>query len=131
MLQATKSVVQPYRSEAVDGLLGECLTLTYNAMCYGEGHNVTNRKKMKEFYRSLKEVELPSCYKRAVITRACAILKSRMKSENRGVETKHSRRLRPMVCITSGFFVTAKGRLFIPLKRDVYVDVLRTTTPGR
>jgi putative transposase len=80
---------------------------------------------MKEFYRGLKGVELPSCYKVAVITRACAVLESRRKSEKRGVETRHPKLLRPVVCIISGFFITAKGRLFIPLrKRNEYADVV-------
>jgi putative transposase len=80
---------------------------------------------MKGFYRSLKDVELPSCYKVAIITRACAVLESRRKSTKRGIETRHPKPLKPVVCITSGFFVTMKGRLFIPLqKRNDYVDVL-------
>lgn len=78
---------------------------------------------MKEFYQSLKGLPLPSCYKVAVITRACAILKSREKSKKRGVLLQHRRPLRPMVCLISGFFISAKGRLFIPLKRDDYADV--------
>jgi hypothetical protein len=28
-----------------------------------------------------------------------------------------------MVCVISGFFVTVKGRLFIPLRRDRYLDL--------
>jgi len=28
-----------------------------------------------------------------------------------------------MVCVTSGFFTTMKGRLFIPLRRDKHFDV--------
>jgi putative transposase len=80
---------------------------------------------MKEFYRSLKGVELPSCYKVGVITRACAVMESRRKSMKRGIEPVHHKPLRPTVCIISGFFVTAKGRLFIPLeKRNEYADVL-------
>jgi putative transposase len=98
--------------------------MTYNAVRYGQENGITNRKGMKGFYRSLKGIELPSCYKVAVITRACALLKSREKSSKRGLETRHPKPLRPMVCIITGFFVSAKGRLFIPLKRDLYADVL-------
>lgn len=98
--------------------------MTYNAIHYGQENGVANRRGMKGYYQSLKGVELPSCYKVAVIARACAFLKSREKSKKRGVKTRHSRPLRPMVCIISGFFITMKGRLFIPLKRDVYFDVL-------
>jgi putative transposase len=92
---------------------------------------------MKEFYRSLKGIELLSCYKVAVITRACAVLESRKKSEKRGIELSHPKPLRPVICIISGFFITAKGRLFIPLrKRNEYADVLlnrhvQTTLEGR
>jgi putative transposase len=124
MLRATKSVAQHFQDDSVDALLRDCLTLTYNAMNYGQKNQISNRKGMKEFYRSLTGVELPSCYKVAVITRACSVLKSREKSKKRGVEARYPRQLRPMVCLISGFFITAKGRLFIPLKRDVYVDVL-------
>jgi putative transposase len=124
VLQATKSVVHLCRDEALKGLLQDCLTLTYNAMKYGEENHISNRKGMKGFYQSLREVELPSCYKVGVITRACAVLKSREKRKKRSVEVRFPKPLRPMVCIISGFFITAKGRLFIPLKRDKYVDVL-------
>ncbi len=124
VLRATKCVAQAFQNDSIDGLLRDCLTLTYTAMNYGEENHITNRKGMKGFYRTLKGVELPSCYKVGVITRACAVLKSREKSKKRGVETRHPRPLRPMVCVISGFFITMKGRLFIPLKRDKYVDVL-------
>src|SRR5271157_3237525 len=124
MLRATKSVTQPFQDSSLGGVLLDCLAMTYDAIHYGEENGIDNRKGMKGFYRSLKSIFLPSCYKVASITRACAVLKSRRKSEKRGVETGHPRPLRPMVCITSGFFITAKGRLFIPMKRDVYVDVL-------
>ncbi|MDG6991086.1 MAG: transposase [Nitrososphaerota archaeon] len=60
-----------------------------------------------------------------MITRACTILGSRRKSERRGFETRHGKPLRPVVCIILGFFVTAKGRLFVPLwKRGEYADVV-------
>ncbi|MDV3244767.1 MAG: transposase [Nitrososphaerales archaeon] len=122
---ATKCVTQIFQNDSIDDLLRDCLTLTYNAVHYGEENGITNRKGMKEFYRSLKGVELPSCYKLAVISRACAVLDSRKKSRKRGFETKHTKPLRPAVCIISGFFITAKGRLFIPLrKRNEYADVL-------
>jgi putative transposase len=79
---------------------------------------------MKGFYHTMKSTNLPSCYKLGVITRACSILESRKKSKNRGILVHHSKPLRPSICIISGFFVTAKGRLFIPLQRDKYADVL-------
>ncbi|MDE1854206.1 MAG: transposase [Thaumarchaeota archaeon] len=122
-MRALKCLTQPFQNDSLVGLLRDCLALTYNAMNYGEEMHITNRKGMKMFYQSLRTVGLPSCYKAGVITRACAILKSREKSKKRGVETFHPRPIRPMVCIISGFFVTAMGRLFIPLKRDKYVDV--------
>ena len=78
---------------------------------------------MKGFYRTLKNVGLPSCYKAGSITRACAVVKSREKSERRGVRMGHPKPLRPVVCIISGFFITMKGRLFIPLRRDRYFDI--------
>jgi putative transposase len=39
------------------------------------------------------------------------------------VETKHQKPLKSMICILSGFFISMKGRLFIPLRRDLYLDV--------
>jgi putative transposase len=78
---------------------------------------------MKVFYQTLRSVELPSCYKIAGITRACAVVQSRNKSANRGIKAAHPRPLRPLICITSGFFMTMKVRLFIPVRRDEYVDV--------
>jgi IS605 OrfB family transposase len=125
LLLATKCVTQTFQIDAtVGGLLHDCLILTYNAVHYGVENGITNRRGMKGFYRSLKDVGLPSCYKVAVITRACAVLESRRKSERRGIGTRHGRPLKPAVCIISGFFVTMKGRLFIPLrKRDEYADV--------
>lgn len=120
-----KSVVQPFRSASLDDILGDCASLIYGAISYGEENGITNRKGMNGFKCSVKAVELPSCYKTAVVTRACAVLESRKKSAKRGIETKHRKPLRPSVCIISGFFVTKKGRLFIPLrKRDEYADVL-------
>jgi len=123
-LQATKSTAQSSTNESLDAILRDCLTMAYNAVRYGQENEVTSRKGMKEFYRSLRGTDLPSCYKVAAITRACAVLKSREKSKKRGIQTKYPRPLRPMVCIVSGFFVTMKGRLFIPLRRDRYADVL-------
>jgi putative transposase len=80
---------------------------------------------MKRFYGSIEGVELPSCFKKAVISRACAVLESRKKSRRRGTETRYPRQLRPMVTIISGFFISMKGRLLIPLwKRNEYADVL-------
>ena len=121
-MQATKCVTQPCESNELRNLLGECLTITYSAIAYGQENGINNRKGMKAFYQTLKGVRVPSCYKVATITRACAVLKSRKKSEKRGAETRHPRPLRPMVCIISGFFITMKGRLFIPLRRDKYFD---------
>jgi putative transposase len=125
-LLATKCVTQTFRNDSLGSLLSYCLTLTYNAVHYAEEKEITNRKGMKGFYRSLKDAELPSCYKVAVITRACTVIESRRKSRRRGIrEPKQSKPLRPVVCIISGFFMTAKGRLFIPLqKRNQYADVL-------
>ncbi|MBI2936881.1 MAG: IS200/IS605 family element transposase accessory protein TnpB [Thaumarchaeota archaeon] len=100
--------------------------MTYNAVHYGEENGISNRKGMKRFYQSLKGINLPSYYKVGAITRACAVLKSRNKSEKRGEKVrmmKHPKPLKSMVCILSGFIITAKGRLFIPLRRDKYVDV--------
>ncbi len=99
------------------------MTVTYNAVHYGEENEINNRKGMRDFYRSLKQIDLPSYYKIASITRACTVLKSRNKSKNREIETGYPKPLKPMVCILSGFIITAKGRLFIPLRRDKYVDV--------
>jgi len=78
---------------------------------------------MKGFYRVLKDTKLPSCYKVAVIARACQVLASRKKSDRRGTRLRYPKPLKPVVCITSGFFITMKGRLFIPLRRDEYFDV--------
>jgi IS605 OrfB family transposase len=78
---------------------------------------------MKVFYQTLRPVELPSCYKVASITWACAVVRSREKSRKRGVEASHPKPLRPAVCITSGFFITMKGRLFVPLRRGKYFDL--------
>jgi putative transposase len=118
-------VTQSFRNDSLDRLLSDCLTLTYNAIHFGEENGITNRKGMKEFYRSLKEVELPSCYKVAVITRACVVLESRKKGARRGFAVRRRKPLRPVTCLISGFFVTMKGRLFIPLaKRNDYADVL-------
>jgi putative transposase len=122
-LRATKSVSLSIDGEGLRGLLGECLTLIYNAVNYAQEHGIDNRKGMKEFYRTLKDVKLPSCYKTAAIGRACEVVASRTKSENREAETKHLKPLKDKVCIVSGFFVTMKGRLFIPLARDRYFDV--------
>src|SRR6266480_3953864 len=92
--------------------------MTYNAIHYAENHGVDNRRGMKGFYQALKDANLLSCYKVATISRACAVVQSRKKSEKRGVGVRHPRHLRRMVCIVSGFFTTMKGRLFIPLWRD-------------
>lgn len=122
---ATKSVTQSFHDDSLDGLLSDYLTLTYNAIHYGQENDISNRKGMKGFYRSLSGIELPSFYKTAAISRACAVLESRKKSKKRNIETRHPKPLKPMICIISGFFVTMKGRLFIPLtKRNKYADVV-------
>ncbi len=122
-MQATKCVTQTFNGAGVGELLSQCLTLTYNGIRYAEEHGIENRRGMKGFYRSLKDEKLPSCYKVAAIGRACQVVASRKRSERRGVETHHSKPLRPVVCLISAFFITMKGRLFIPLRRDHYVDV--------
>jgi putative transposase len=116
--------VQSFRDGSIDDLLNDCLILTYNAVHFAEENRVDNRRSMKRFYQTLKSDPLPSCYKVAAIARACAIVRSRGKGEARGAKVKHTKPLRRMVCIISGFFITMKGRLFIPLRRDKYVDVL-------
>ncbi|HUI85657.1 MAG TPA: hypothetical protein VLY21_00685, partial [Nitrososphaerales archaeon] len=65
----------------MDALLLACLTLTYNAIHYAQENGINNRRGMKEFYRTLRRVELPSCYKVALIGRACSISESRKKTE--------------------------------------------------
>jgi len=110
-------------SEQLTGLLSACLAMTYNAVHYAEEYGIDNRRGMKGFYRTLNNVKLPSCYKVASITRGCAVVRSRKKSERRDVMVGHPRPLRPVVCIISGFFITMKGRLFFPLMRDKYFDV--------
>ena len=122
-MRAVKCVTQPYVGEGLRDLLSECLTLTYNAIAYAQEHGIDSRKGMKGFYKTLKESKLPSCYKVAAIGRACAVVASRKKSEKRGVDVKHPRPLRTVVCMISGFFISMKGRLFVPLKRDVYFDI--------
>jgi hypothetical protein len=87
-MRATKSVSQPYASEVMKALLQRCLTLTYNAMKYGKDNDADDRRRMKEFYRSLNTVDIPSCYKVAIMTRACAVLESRKKGERRGRQVK-------------------------------------------
>jgi len=121
-LQATKCVTQSFNGKGVRELLGECLTLTYNAVRYAEEHGIENRRGMKGFYRSLKDEKLPSCYKVAAIGRACEVVASRKRSERRGIITAHPKPLKPVVCLISSFFITMKGRLLIPLRRDEYFD---------
>jgi len=121
-LRATKCLTQQY-SSGLERILGECLSITYNAIHYAQEHGIDNRKGMKGFYRSLKDTKLPSCYKVAAIWRACEVVASRKKSLNRGAKLRHPKPLRPVICMTSGFFITMKGRLFVPLRRDQYFDV--------
>src|SRR5216683_4732451 len=104
-LRATKCVTQAHSSEQLGSLLAECLKLTYNAIHYAKEHGIDNRRGMKGFYQSLKEMGRPSCYKVASITRACAVVQSRNKTEKRGIKVSHPRHLKPVVCIVSGFFV--------------------------
>ncbi len=122
-MRATRSVTQSHSSEPLQRLLTECLIVTYNAVRYAEESGVDDRKGMRGFYHTLKGMELPSCYKVASMTRACAVVRSRKRSERRGVTVFHPRPLRPMVCVVSGFFITMKGWLFVPLRRDKYFDL--------
>jgi putative transposase len=122
-LRATKCVFQQHSSERLGSLLAECLDVTYDAIHYAREQGIDNRRGMKGFYRTLKSVNLPSCYKVASITRGCAVIQSRKKGERRGIKVAYPRPLKPVVCIISGFFVTMKGRLFVPLRRDEYFDI--------
>jgi hypothetical protein len=122
-LRATKCVTQAYSSDQLVHLLADCLTVTYEAIHYAEDHGIDNRKGMKGFYQTMKERGLPSCYKIASMTGGCAVVKSRKKGERREIKVIHPRRLKPTICITAGFFVTMKGRLFVPLRRDEYFDM--------
>jgi putative transposase len=122
-LRATKCVTQLHSSEQLGSLLAECLEVTYNAVHYAEEHGIDDRRGMKGFYQTLKEMQLPSCYRVASITRACAVVQSRKKGEKRRVKVCHPKPLKPVVCIISGFFVSMKGRLFVPLRRDEYFDI--------
>ena len=94
-LRATKCVTQAHSSEQLGSLLAECLNVTYDAIHYAKEHGIANRTGMKGFYQTIKEVELPSCYKVASITRACAVIKSRKKGEKWGITVRHPRLLRP------------------------------------
>ena len=97
------------------------MTLTSNAIEYAESNGIDDRKKMGGFYRSVKGVRIPSCYKVAIITRACAVVKSRKEERKRGMSrTRRRKALRSMVCIMTGYFVTATGRLFVSLGPDRY-----------
>jgi hypothetical protein len=118
-MRAFKSSSQPHRSKVLKELLQRCLTLTYNAMDYGIVNQKDDRRAMKEFYRSLKGVDIPSCYKVAIVTRACAVMKSREKGK-RGKDAGHRKALRPIICVTTGFFTTVTGKLFISLGQDRY-----------
>ncbi len=122
-MRATKCVTQPCDGEGLRDLLSECLALTYNGIAYAREHRIDSRKGMKGFYRTLKGSRLPSCYKVAAIARACEVVASRKKREKRGIDVKHPRPLRSVVCVISGFFVTMMGRLFVPLMRDKYFDI--------
>ncbi len=122
-MQATKCVIQSHANESLAGLLAECLIITYNGIRYAQENGIDNRKRMKRFYQTLRDTKLPSCYKVTAITRACAVIKSRNKSLRRQIEVRHPKPLRPVACIISGFFITMKGRLFIPVSRDKYADI--------
>ena len=127
-LRATKCVTQFYEDGGLHDLLSECLTITYNAIDYGRKNGIDNRKGMKDFYCSLKGVILPSCYKLAAITRGCAVPRSRKKSEKRGIDTRNKKPLKPMICVISGFFITMKGRLFVPrVERSISMSSSTTT----
>ncbi len=73
---------------------------------------------MKGFYRSIRDVDLPSSFKVAVITRACAVLRSRRKSEKRGIRVRYRKPLKLAACIVRGFFVTVTGKLFVSLGHE-------------
>ena len=62
-MYATKCVAQSYDGDGLRELLDESLTVTYNAIACAEENGIESRKGMKGFYRSLKDVKLPSCYK--------------------------------------------------------------------
>jgi hypothetical protein len=47
-------------------MLRRCMTLTYNAIEHAESSHIDNRRGMKDFYRSVKDVGIPSCWKVAV-----------------------------------------------------------------
>ena len=112
------SAWQSHESAFLCKVLVECRTLTYNAISFAKQHGLKSRRQMKEFYRSMSSVDVPSCFKLAVITRACAVLRSRTKSEKRRISVAHPRPLKLASCIISGFFVTATGKLFIGLGPD-------------
>src|SRR6267143_1017706 len=123
-LRATKCVFQQHSSERLGSLLAECLDVTYDAIHYAGEQGIDNRRGMQGFYQTPKGVNLlPSRYKVASMTRGCAVIQSRKKSERRGIKVAYPKPLKPVVCIISGFFVTMKGRLFVPLRRDEYFDI--------
>ncbi len=131
------SVWQPHDNARLREILSQCRTLTYNAIRYAESNRIKNRTEMKGFYRSIRDVDLPSSFKAAVITRACAVLRSREKSERRGVRVSHRKPLKLAACIIRGFFVTATGKLFISLGHDRFEMVQlnryalsKVSTPG-
>jgi hypothetical protein len=62
-LHATKALVQEFHSEALESLLSLCQQLTYNAIHYAEENGIDDRRWMKGFYRTMKKVDTPSCYK--------------------------------------------------------------------
>ncbi len=117
---AMLSVWQPHDNGVLTGILRECRILTYNAIEYAENNGLKSRKQMNGFYRSINSVNLPSCFKLAIITRACSVLRSRRKSENKSVQVKYRKPLKLMACITAGFFITSKGKLFISLGHDKF-----------
>lgn len=120
---STKSVSQQNAaSAALLETLDRCRTITYSCMKFGEENKISDRRGMKAFYRTLGK-DLPSFFRADAIARGCAVLRSRLKSERREKGAKHGKPLKLAVYITSGFFVTAKGKLFINLGKERYEQV--------
>ncbi len=127
MSLATLSVWQPHDSALIRDILSQCRPLTYNAIQYAESNRINNRGQMNGFYRSIRDVDLPSSFKVAVITRACAVLRSRWKSDRRGVRVRHRTPLKLAACIVRGFFVTVTGKLFVSLGHHTFEMVQLNT----
>ena len=96
------------------------MVMTYNAIHYAKGEGIYSRKGMGGFYRSLKDIDLPSYYKSAIIARACTTLKTREKTRRRRIQVRHPKPLKPAVTILGGFFTTVTGKLFVSLGHGEY-----------